>query len=155
VRALPIARLRVPQGAMNESAVSRILREQDAANRQWHQIAAILIEDLAGGEITIPRSRFLELEGDLQAWPAPDGSGLILRKTPMTKAPTLYRKRGLTPMVPWDENTDMQGVSASDEDKENGSPKAGDMIARNPHSPEADRWLISKAYFEANYELAT
>ncbi len=44
-------------------------------------------------------------------------------------------------------------VSVSQADKEAGSPKIGDMIARNPKNHE-DQWLISKQYFEDNFEPA-
>jgi hypothetical protein len=65
----------------------------------------------------------------------------------------LYRKKGLLRAEPWHDDTDMQGVSISDLDKVHGSPRDGDMIATNADNPK-DRWLISKNYFEANYELA-
>jgi len=42
-------------------------------------------------------------------------------------------------------------VSISDEDKKNGSPKIGDMIARNPKN-HCDQWLVAKQYFEDNFE---
>jgi hypothetical protein len=42
-------------------------------------------------------------------------------------------------------------VSISAADRENGSPKAGDMIARNPKN-HADQWLVSAAYFAENFE---
>ena len=42
-------------------------------------------------------------------------------------------------------------VSISAADREAGSPKEGDMIARNPVNHD-DQWLIAKAYFEANFE---
>lgn len=41
-------------------------------------------------------------------------------------------------------------VSISDEDRNNGSPKVGDMIARNPQNHD-DKWLVSKEYFENNF----
>ena len=67
-----------------------------------------------------------------------------------------YRKRGVTlmhkfesgmlyPKELWD------SISISPEDRKNGSPKDGDMIARNPNNPN-DMWLVSKEYFEENYE---
>lgn len=65
----------------------------------------------------------------------------------------LYRKKGTQPMFPWSESTDMARVSISDEDKQNGSPKPGDMIAFNPDNKE-DRWLVAEEYFRKNYELA-
>jgi len=43
-------------------------------------------------------------------------------------------------------------VSISAADKDAGSPKEGDMIARNPNNHD-DQWLVAKDFFEANYEL--
>ena len=45
-------------------------------------------------------------------------------------------------------------VSISDPDLEHGSPKLGDMIARNPNNHE-DMWLVSKEYFNENFEEVT
>lgn len=45
----------------------------------------------------------------------------------------------------------MTRVSVSAADRENGSPKAGDMIARNPANHE-DRWLVAADYFRENFE---
>lgn len=42
-------------------------------------------------------------------------------------------------------------ISISDEDKKNGSPKEGDMIARNPKN-HADQWLVAAQYFNDNFE---
>lgn len=42
-------------------------------------------------------------------------------------------------------------VSISDADRQNGSPKIGDMIARNPKNHD-DQWLVAKQYFEDNFE---
>ena len=42
-------------------------------------------------------------------------------------------------------------ISISDADKNNGSPKIGDMIARNPKD-YSDQWLVAKNYFEQNFE---
>ena len=42
-------------------------------------------------------------------------------------------------------------VSISHTDKDNGSPKVGDMIARNPKNHD-DQWLVAKQYFEDNFE---
>lgn len=42
-------------------------------------------------------------------------------------------------------------VSISVEDLANGSPKIGDMIARNPKNHN-DQWLVAKQYFEDNFE---
>ena len=42
-------------------------------------------------------------------------------------------------------------VSISSVDKENGSPKLGDMIARNPKDHN-DQWLVADQYFKDNFE---
>lgn len=42
-------------------------------------------------------------------------------------------------------------VSISDKDKRNGSPKIGDIIARNPKN-HCDQWLVTEQYFEDNFE---
>jgi hypothetical protein len=62
----------------------------------------------------------------------------------------LYRKRGLTRAEPWTIDTNMHNVSISAEDSAAGSPKIGDMIAHDQTNDS--RWLISKAYFDKNYE---
>lgn len=41
-------------------------------------------------------------------------------------------------------------ISISQADLDNGSPKAGDMIARNPLN-HVDQWLIAKDYFVVNF----
>jgi hypothetical protein len=45
----------------------------------------------------------------------------------------------------------MDRISLTDADKEAGSPKAGDMIARNPKNYD-DQWLVSAQYFTDNFE---
>jgi hypothetical protein len=42
-------------------------------------------------------------------------------------------------------------VSISVEDDLAGSPKLGDMIARNPKNHK-DQWLVAKQYFTDNFE---
>ena len=42
-------------------------------------------------------------------------------------------------------------VSISDADLANGSPKLGDMIARNPKNHN-DQWLVAQQYFKDNFE---
>ncbi len=61
-----------------------------------------------------------------------------------------YTRKGTTSMRPWDPEINMEGVSITDADRAAGSPKDGDMIARNRVNPE-DRWLVAKAFFEAHY----
>lgn len=61
-------------------------------------------------------------------------------------------RTGKTYFVPWEEGMDLSGVSISIPDKENGSPKGGDVIAVNPDDM-SDKWLISKEYFEKNLRV--
>ena len=42
-------------------------------------------------------------------------------------------------------------LSISPADIENGSPKKGDMIARNPKNHK-DQWLVAEQYFKDNFE---
>jgi hypothetical protein len=70
-----------------------------------------------------------------------------------------YRKKGTTPMreVTPDEiwtGELPENVSVSEEDKKAGSPKAGDMIARNKDNHD-DMWLVAADYHEENYEVVT
>lgn len=53
-----------------------------------------------------------------------------------------YKRKGVSEMRPWVPGFDMTRVSVSAADKENGSPKPGDMIARNPKN-HADQWLVA------------
>ena len=63
-----------------------------------------------------------------------------------------YRRKGFSEMRPYVLGEDMRAVSVFEVDMNNGSPKAGDMIARNSKN-HADQWLVAKAYFEDNLEL--
>ena len=62
-----------------------------------------------------------------------------------------YRRKQIAELAEWHPAFAMAGVSVSEEDKKAGSPKAGDMIARNPKN-HADRWLVAAAYFRDNFE---
>jgi hypothetical protein len=67
-----------------------------------------------------------------------------------------YRRSQIAELRTYDpEGTDKDGlnsrVSVSVADQESGSPKAGDMIARNPVNHE-DQWLVAADYFAANFE---
>ena len=53
-------------------------------------------------------------------------------------------------MFPWFHDFDMSGVSVSDADKSNGSPKQGDMIAIDPTNPD-NQWLVAEKFFKDNY----
>ena len=56
-------------------------------------------------------------------------------------------------MRPYEPGEDVSNVSISDQDLENGSPKLGDMIARNPKNHK-DEWLVAEKYFKDNFEPA-
>lgn len=63
-----------------------------------------------------------------------------------------YRRKSISEMRPYDEGEILdRKVSISQADKDAGSPKIGDMIARNPKNHE-DQWLVAKQYFEENLE---
>jgi hypothetical protein len=63
-----------------------------------------------------------------------------------------YRRKQIAELRPYEAGEVLgDGVSISAVDRAAGSPKAGDMIARNPLN-HADQWLVAKAYFEENFE---
>ena len=62
-----------------------------------------------------------------------------------------YKRTNVAEMYPYESGTVLSGkVSVSQADRDNGSPKKGDMIARNPDNHE-DEWLVAKDYFESNF----
>lgn len=66
-----------------------------------------------------------------------------------------YRRSQVAELRPYEPGETLSDrVSISAPDKEAGSPKVGDMIARNPANHD-DQWLVSAAYFAANFEPAT
>lgn len=65
---------------------------------------------------------------------------------------TKYRRTQVAEMRPFEKGERLpDNVSISKADKEAGSPKPGDMIARNPKNHE-DQWLVAQKYFEDNFE---
>ena len=62
-----------------------------------------------------------------------------------------YRRKQIAELRPYEPGEDLSGVSISAADKEDGSPKAGDMVARNPKN-RADKWLVAAQYFADNFE---
>lgn len=63
-----------------------------------------------------------------------------------------YRRKQIAELRPYEEGEELPiSVSISQADKDNGSPKVGDMIARNPKNHN-NQWLIAKQYFEDNFE---
>ena len=64
---------------------------------------------------------------------------------------TKYRRTQIATMRPYVPGENLELVAISPEDHKAGSPKQGDMIARNPAN-ENDQWLVNAAYFAANFE---
>jgi hypothetical protein len=54
-------------------------------------------------------------------------------------------------MRPYQIGDDLNGISIAKVDRDAGSPKLGDMIARNPKNT-ADQWLVAAQYFRDNFE---
>lgn len=73
------------------------------------------------------------------------------RRTAMSEFQQYRRKQiaELRPYVPGEMLSERVSISAADRDA--GSPKAGDMIARNPVNHD-DQWLVAAAYFADNFE---
>lgn len=67
---------------------------------------------------------------------------------------TRYRRKQIAELRPYEPGEDMSGVSISQPDREAGSPRLGDMIARNPKN-HADKWLVAAQYFADNFEPFT
>jgi hypothetical protein len=62
-----------------------------------------------------------------------------------------YHRKQIAELRPWKPGDDMMPVSVSREDVRNGSPKVGDMIARNPKNHD-EQWLVAAQYFADNFE---
>jgi len=63
-----------------------------------------------------------------------------------------YRRNNMAEMRPYVEGEQLDAmVSVSIEDRVNGSPKVGDMIARNPKNHN-DQWLVTAKYFADNFD---
>ena len=65
---------------------------------------------------------------------------------------TKFRRKQLAELRPYvDGETLPPEVSISAADRKAGSPKVGDMIARNPKNHQ-DQWLVAADYFAENFE---
>ena len=62
-----------------------------------------------------------------------------------------YRRSQIAEMADWTPEFPMDDVSISKADKDVGSPKIGDKIARNPVNHN-DKWLVAADYFAVNFE---
>ena len=64
-----------------------------------------------------------------------------------------YRRKSVSEMRAYKEGEVLDSkISVSDADQKAGSPKIGDMIARNPKNHN-DQWLVAKDYFNDNLEI--
>lgn len=62
-----------------------------------------------------------------------------------------YLRTNIAEMRPYEEGEILPAiVSISHADKQAGSPKIGDMIARNPLNHD-DQWLVASEYFKDNF----
>lgn len=62
-----------------------------------------------------------------------------------------YKQTTIKELRPYEEGEDMTDISVGEVDKAAGSPRVGDMVARNPANHK-DQWLVAQAYFEQNFE---
>jgi hypothetical protein len=65
-----------------------------------------------------------------------------------------YRRKQIAELRDYVPGEALDAVSISSEDKKAGSPKVGDMIARNPKNHD-DQWLVAAQYFADNFEELT
>jgi len=64
-----------------------------------------------------------------------------------------YRRKQIAELRPYVPGEPLDRVSISHADREAGSPKPGDMIARNPSNHD-DQWLVAATYFAEHFEPA-
>lgn len=78
---------------------------------------------------------------------------MLVERTAMssTEGFRQYRRKQIAELRPYEPGETLEGVTVSIEDRKAGSPKQGDMIARNPKN-HADQWLVSAQYFADNFE---
>jgi len=62
-----------------------------------------------------------------------------------------YRRKQIAELREYVPGEQLAFVSISEADRSAGSPKPGDMIARNPKN-HADQWLVAADYFAENFE---
>jgi hypothetical protein len=66
----------------------------------------------------------------------------------------MYRRTQIAELRYYVPGESMNHVDISTADQQAGSPKLGDMIARNRHN-HADQWLVAAQYFKDNFEPVT
>ena len=62
-----------------------------------------------------------------------------------------YRRKEIAELRPYVDGEDLTNISIAKVDLVKGSPKIGDMIARNPKD-HFDKWLVAGQYFVDNFE---
>jgi hypothetical protein len=67
---------------------------------------------------------------------------------------TKYRRSQIAELRPYVPGEPFGDVSIAQVDIDAGSPKLGDMIARNPKN-HLDQWLVAAKYFADNFEPIT
>jgi hypothetical protein len=103
---------------------------------------------VARGLALLVKNDFLLICADAPAMP----TSLKPGEWPMTEF-TQYRRKQIAELRPYVPGESMDLISVSIPDQEAGSPKSGDMIARNPKN-HADKWLVAAQYFADNFEPA-
>ena len=61
-----------------------------------------------------------------------------------------HKRIGSIEMIPYRRGLKIDGVKINQKDIDNGSPRHGDYIARNPDD-ENDKWLVPKDYYNRFY----
>lgn len=62
-----------------------------------------------------------------------------------------YRRVQIAEMRPYVPGESMDRISLTEADRDAGSPKLGDMVARNSKNHD-DQWLVALQYFADNFE---
>jgi hypothetical protein len=62
-----------------------------------------------------------------------------------------YLKQQISELRPYILGEDMSKINIGDIHKLAGSPRTGDMIARDPRNPQ-DQWLVPEQFFKENFE---
>lgn len=64
-----------------------------------------------------------------------------------------YRRQAkYSELRPYEPGEDVSGISINEDDRTlRGSPKVGDMVARNP-TDHGNVWLVEKQYFADNFD---
>jgi len=61
-----------------------------------------------------------------------------------------YRRVAIAEMRPYEEGEDMTNITLNERERQEGHPRAGDMVGRDPLD-HSKMWLITKEYFDVNF----